>query len=181
MFTKFLTVLLLVDLALDSILCQQCDVVIANHADYKKEIRSEVANALYDFTLHNNASSSMSEQVLQCNVRSYWRSILEEIREEMKKQVNDLREEMKLLLQPGHTPSHPADSCADIWEYNNQLDIVGSKFNNKIPTGCTVTWPRHVVESLEHGWKWLNLTRQIILTSVRALSHDKLILTNAQL
>ena len=53
MFTKFLTVLLLLDLALDSILCQQCDVVIANHTDYKKEIRSEVANALNDFTLHN--------------------------------------------------------------------------------------------------------------------------------
>ncbi len=34
-------------------------------------------------------------------------SISDEIREEMKKKVNDLQEEMKLLLRPGHTPSHP--------------------------------------------------------------------------
>ncbi len=27
---------------------------------------------------------------------------------------------MRLLLRPGHTPSHPADSCADILDYNNQ-------------------------------------------------------------
>ena len=141
MFTKFLTVLLLLELALDSILCQQCDVVIANNADYKKEIRSEVAKALYDFTLHNNASSSMSEQVTQCNVRAIvdqLNSISDEIREEMKKktQVNDLREEIKLLLRPGHT--HPADSCADIWEYNNQSPS-GFKIARDIPTGCTVT------------------------------------------
>ena len=91
-----------------SISCQQCDVVIANHADYKKEIRSEVANALYDFTLHNNASSSMSEQVPQCNVRAIedqLNSISEEIsieREEMKDKVNEIsiqREEMKKQVE----------------------------------------------------------------------------------
>ena len=91
--------------------------MISNHADYKKEIRSEVVNALNDFILHDNASSSISEQVTQCNLRAIedqLNSISEEIREEMKKQVNDLREEINLLLRPGHTPSHPADSCADI-------------------------------------------------------------------
>ena len=41
---------------------------------------------------------------------------LSALREEIKQQ----REEMKLLLRPGHTPSHPADSCADILDYNNQ-------------------------------------------------------------
>ena len=65
-----LAVLLLLELTLDSISCQQCDVVLTSHADLKKEIRSEVANALYDFTLHNNASSSMSEQIPQCNARA---------------------------------------------------------------------------------------------------------------
>ena len=142
------SVLLLLELALDSILCQQCDVVIENQADYKKKIRSEVASALYDFTLHNNASSSMSEQVPQCNVR---RSILEEIKEEMKKkQVNDLREEMKLLLRPGHTLLTHVLIYGNIIT-NLLLDIIGFKIARDIPTGCIVTRPRHVVESLEHG------------------------------
>ncbi len=107
MFTKLITVLLLIELALSSILCQQCDVVLTSHADLKKEIRSEIANALSDFMLHDNASSSLSEEVST-------------LRKEIKQQVNNLREEIKLLLRPGHTSSHPADSCADIVEYNNQ-------------------------------------------------------------
>ncbi len=60
--------------------------------------------------------------------------MLEEIREGMKKQVNDLREEIKLLFRPRHT----ADSCADILEYNNQSPP-GFKIARNIPTGCTVT------------------------------------------
>ncbi len=109
MFTKFLTVLLLLELSLDSISCQQCDVVIANHADYKKEIRSEVANALNDFMLHDNASSSIPQGC----------SISEEV-STLREEIKQLREEMKLFLRPGHTSSHPADSCADILDYNNQ-------------------------------------------------------------
>ena len=38
MFTKFLTVFLLIELAFDSISCQQYDVVLTSHADLKKEI-----------------------------------------------------------------------------------------------------------------------------------------------
>ncbi len=38
MFTKFLTVFLLIELAFDSISCQQCDVVLTSHADNKREI-----------------------------------------------------------------------------------------------------------------------------------------------
>ena len=109
MFTKFLTVLLLIELALDSISCQQCDVVLTSHADLKKEIRSELANALNDFMLHDNASSSIPQG---CSTSGEMSTLREEIKQ--------LREEMKLLLRPGHTSSHPADSCADILDYNNQ-------------------------------------------------------------
>ncbi len=42
------------------------------------------------------------------------------LREEIKQQMNDLRDEMKLLLRPGRTSSHPADSCADIMNFDNQ-------------------------------------------------------------
>ncbi len=124
MLIKYIIVLLL---ALDSITCQQCDVVLTSQADLKKEMRNEIANALSNFTLHDNGSSSVS-QGHKLN------SISEEVstlREEIKKQVNDLgedikremanlRQEVKLLLQPGHSSSYPADSCADILEYNNQ-------------------------------------------------------------
>ncbi len=45
------------------------------------------------------------------------------LREEIKQQREEIkqqRDEMKLLLRLGHTSSHPADSCADILDYNNQ-------------------------------------------------------------
>ena len=35
--------------------------MLTSHADLKKDIRSEVANALDDFMLHDNASSSISQ------------------------------------------------------------------------------------------------------------------------
>ncbi len=56
------SLLLLLELALDSILCQQFDV--ENHTDYKREIRSEVYTySQTSLTHHNNTSSLIFEQV----------------------------------------------------------------------------------------------------------------------
>ncbi len=91
--------------------------MIANHADYKKEMRPEVAKKNFNhFPLHNNA---IPEQVYhsvmlkaiedQLNEEISIREELNEIniqQEEIKEQVNGLREELMLLLQPGHTFSN---------------------------------------------------------------------------
>ncbi len=45
---------------------------------------------------------------------------------------------MKLLLRPGLTSSHPADSYADILDYKNQSPS-GIKIAGETLTGCTVT------------------------------------------
>ncbi len=77
----------------------------------QKNFDVRVARILWKLVIHFPRIAPVEDQL---------NSISDEIREEMKKQVNDLREEIKLLLRPGHTLSHPADSCADILEYNNQ-------------------------------------------------------------
>ena len=44
---------------------------------------------------------------------------------------------------------------------------------------CTVTWPGHVVESLEGGWEWLNWTWQTAVTSVPVVSGNAMTPTYA--
>ena len=88
--------------------CQQCDVVVISQAAIKEEIRDEVANVINKVSFNGNVSACNAEQLAErlCDLIDAKLKSTKEI-------ISSMKEEIELYHQPGMTPSHPADSCAD--------------------------------------------------------------------
>ena len=112
MASLYVTVLL-VELVFQPIWCQQCDVVVISQAAIKEEIRDEVTNVLNTVSLDGNVSACNAEQFIErlCDL------IDAKLEKSTEKIISSMKKEIELYHQPGMTPSHPADSCADILHY----------------------------------------------------------------
>ena len=122
---------LFIGIIFQPIWCQQCDVVVISQAAIKEEIRAEVTNVLNGVSFKGNISTCNVEQLVErlCdlieakleNVTEKIENMTEKIEAKLEtvteKIISSMKEEIELYHQPGMTPSHPADSCADILHY----------------------------------------------------------------
>ena len=98
--------------------------MVISQATIKEEIRAEVTNVLNGVSFKGNVSAWNVEQLAEklCdlidakleNVTDQIEAKLENVTEKI---ISSMKEEIKLYHLPGMTPSHPADSCADILYY----------------------------------------------------------------
>ena len=99
--------------------------MVISQAAIKEEIRAEVTNVLNKVSFDGNVSVFNAEQLTEklCDLID---AKLENVTEKI---ISSMKKEIKQYHPPGMTPSHPADSCADILHYIPPLNqaITGLK------------------------------------------------------